>query len=163
MSIRRMLARVLSLPGINPVAASVAAVINGLTTDRVGAIPTQPTEITAYTAYVTPSGIYNSANVLLAVGTATGAPTTQSTTIKVQHSDDASFSTDINDAPATAYLDPIPTLTANNTNANFDIDLAGLKRYIRVVVTVAFTGGTTPAQFVASSIVLGDAITDPAN
>lgn len=160
---RQLLARVQPYAAITPGAAVSAGNKNGVIIDRVAAIPAQPSGITSYTAYNSSAGIYDSANVLLAVGAVTGAPTTQSTTIKVQHSDDATFATDVNDAPASAYLDSIPTLTADNSSANFDIDLVGLKRYIRVVATVSFTGGTTPAQYVASSIVLGDGTNQPAN
>lgn len=159
---RQLLARVQQYPALNPAASLSAGAQNGVVIDRMAAIPTQPTGITAYTAYTSSAGIYDSANVMLALGAISGSPTATSVTIKVQHGD-ASDGSDMVDVPTTAYIDSTPTLTTANTNGNFDIDLAGLKRYIRVVATVAFTGGTSPAVYTASSIVFGDGKNQPAN
>jgi hypothetical protein len=51
----------------------------------------------------------------------------------------------------------LAALTANNTEAEVNVDLSGLKRYVRVVTTVTFTAGTSPAIPVAAAVVLGGA------
>jgi len=151
-----MYERVKHVPGINA-AALAAGATNGIVIDRYGALPAQPSGITAYTAYTQAAGIYLTGNILLSVGAASGEPTAQSVTLKLQESDasDGSGMEDVTGATISA-------LTADNAYSAKDFDLAGLKRYIRVVVTVALTAGTSPKIPVAVAVALGDSNNDPA-
>ena len=99
---------------------------------------------------------YNNAFVQCDVGAASGSPTAQSVTYKVQESSDNSTFTDISGAVTSA-------ITANNKSAQINLIGLGLNiaRYIRVVATISFTGGTTPAIPVASSVLLGRAFEEP--
>lgn len=82
-------------------------------------------------------------------GAASGTPSTQTVDTKLQDSADGSTGwADIADAAAAQ-------LTADSTEAEVSVNLETAKRYIRVVQVVAFTGGTTPAIEVASTVVLG--------
>ena len=105
------------------------------------------------TADVTGSSVdrtdYLSGVLHLACGAASGAPTAQSVSAKIQHSDDGSTWADAGIATS--------ALTANNSEVELDVNLAGLKKYVRVVVLVSFTGGTSPAIPVAATLVLGGA------
>jgi hypothetical protein len=55
----------------------------------------------------------------------------------------------------------VTQLSADNTEAQVNVDLSGAKRFIRSVVIVAFVGGTSPATPVAAEIVLGPAMEMP--
>jgi hypothetical protein len=48
-----------------------------------------------------------------------------------------------------------PTLTAANTDISVPIDLSSAFRFLRVVATVAFTGGTSPTVTIAADIIMG--------
>lgn len=122
------------IPGLNP-AAQPAGTVTGPVIDRQG---------------------FLSAIVNLTVGAAAGAPTAQGVSLKLQHGD-AANGTDMVDVTGAAT----PSLTADNTNASFNVDMTGLKRYIRVVATVTFTDGTTPTIPVAATLALGDADKHP--
>lgn len=118
---------------ITPLSAGDA---NGLVIDRVNFL----------------SGVYG-----LAVGVASGTPTSFTVSAKLQTGDLANGS-DMADfipcqqATVVTSADLIADSTFNWTNA----DLIGTKKYIRVVVTVVFVGGTTPAIPVNAFIALGD-------
>lgn len=90
---------------------------------------------------------YRTALMGLAVAT---VATSSSIVAKIQHgsASDGSDMEDYNPNDADITTD---TLTASNTNSFVDIDLAGAKRYIRVVTS---TTGTAPSF--ASYIALGD-------
>jgi len=123
-----------TVAGINPT-NSTGGTINGSAIDRTG---------------------FESCVLHAAAGAATGAPTAQSVTAKLQESADGSTGwADITGAAITA-------ITADNGAAEVDVDLSGVKQYIRVVVTVSLTGGTTPAIPVASAVALGGAVEVPA-
>lgn len=120
--------------GINP-QASAAATINGAAIDRQG---------------------YLSCVLHHACGAAAGSPTARTVDSKIQDSADGSTGwADLSGAAATQ-------LTADNSEAEKNVDLSGAKRYIRVVETVAFTGGTTPTIPVAAEVVLAGRDTLPA-
>lgn len=121
--------------GINPASLSAGS-SNGLTIDRLG---------------------YLDAKVHLKAGAATGTPSAQGVSLKMQ-TGDASDGSDMADVAG----DTIAALTANNAEANLNIDLSGYKRYLRVVATVTFTGGTTPAIPAAATVALGGARNIPA-
>jgi len=82
------------------------------------------------------------------VGSPTGAPTSFSVDVKVQESDDGTTWSDVSGAA-------IPTITTANTDAKIDVKLIGLKRYVRAVSTVSFSGGTAPAVPVAAVFTFG--------
>jgi hypothetical protein len=162
----RITQRVKLVPAIAAQAAQSAGTITGVTIDRYASIPTQPTGTTAYTAVKDAAGIYNSAIIGVVTGAATGSPTAQSTTYKLQHGT-ASDASDMADVPAAAYIDSdgstasIIAITANSTSSMIAVNLEGLGRYIRVVATLALTAGTTPTQFVGAFVALGDGNGNP--
>ena len=83
-------------------------------------------------------------------------PTAQTVDAKLQESDDGATGwTDIAGAA-------IATLTADETAGGVDVNLSGAKAFVRVVATVGFTAGTTPAIPVAASLILGGADELPA-
>jgi len=87
-------------------------------------------------------------------GAVTGAPTAQTYDLKLQESADGSTWTDI---PGAA----ITQITAADTEADVNVNLAGAEKYIRAVGTVTFTGGTTPTLQVAATVILGGADVKP--
>lgn len=126
-------AYVKAVRGISP-QDSAAATINGASIDRLG---------------------FDSCVLHHTCGAASGTPTSFTAASKLQDSDDGSTGwADLTGAAAT-------TLAADDTEAQKDIDLTGAKRYIRVVETVAFVGGTSPKVEVAATVVLGGAVTKP--
>lgn len=121
------------LKGINPV-ASAAAVINGSAIDRSG---------------------FQSCVLSGQAGAAAGAPTARTVDFKLQESADGSTNwADISGAAVT-------TIIADNGEAHVNVNLAGVKKFIRIVATVTFTGGTTPTIPVAATVALGGAVTKP--
>lgn len=119
-----------TIAGLNPVALAAGSV-NGLVIDRLG---------------------FEDAKVHLKVGAATGTPTTQGVSLKMQ-TGDASDGSDMVDVTG----DTIAALTADNAEGRLNVDLSGYKRYLRAVATVTFTGGTSPAIPVAVTVALGNA------
>jgi hypothetical protein len=120
-----------AVAGINPT-ASAAATINGSAVDRFGS-----------------SQGADSAVLHVACGAATGSPSAQTVDGKLQ--DSADGSTDWQDIG-----DAITQLTADDTSGESPgINLSNKRRYVRSVVTVGFTGGSTPAIPVAATICLG--------
>lgn len=93
-------------------------------------------------------------------GASSGTPTSFTLNAKLQDSDDGSTGwADYTPPSGTAA---ITAITAVNTNAEKDIDLAGAKRYVRVQEVVAFVGGTAPTLGAATSVVLGGAVSKSA-
>jgi hypothetical protein len=125
--------------GTTPTAAVAAGDVNGIIIDRFG---------------------YLSAITNVGVGAASGTPTAQSITYKLQHGD-ASNGSDMADVASTNVLKASVALTADSSSSNASYDLTGLKRYIRLVTTVAFTDGSTPKQLLHGSVVLGDSVVEP--
>ena len=117
-----------------PPAASSAGAVNGTGIDRLGA---------------------NFAILEAVTGAATGTPSTQTLDVKLQHSD-AVGSGFVDFAPGgVALAGAVAQITAINARKRKQIDLRGAKRYIRVVSTVAFTGGTTPTLANYAGVQLG--------
>lgn len=116
--------------GIKP-QNSAAATVNGAAVDRLR---------------------YQSCVVVCMTGAATGSPTTQTLTFKVQDSADGTTGwADLEDVGGTVYS---KVVSADDTVTDLDVKLGGARQYIRVVCTVAFTGGTTPRNDVAAALVL---------
>lgn len=93
----------------------------------------------------------------VSTGALTGAPSTQTVDVKLQHSD----------VVGSGYADFSPTvavaqITAANTRKRKSVDLSGAKQFIRAVQVAAFTGGSSPTIGSAVTIVLGGAIERPA-
>lgn len=122
--------------GLKPTNSAASATNKGAAIDRVG---------------------FLSATMHAACGAAAGGPSAQSAIFKLQESDtdqDADFA-DIDDAALAA-------MTADNGEGKLDINLQMRKKYIRVVCTVALTGGSTPTLPVSACLILGGADTLPA-
>lgn len=120
---------------IAPVSTDGSADVNGAGVDRVG---------------------YYSGVVVCSTGAASGSPSAQSIVFQLQESSDNSTFTAVSGATV--------TITADDTLGELDVDLSARKRYLRVVCTdaTAFTAGTSPANTVTASIVLGGADSLPA-
>lgn len=122
--------------GLKPTNSAASATNKGAAIDRLG---------------------FLSAVIACAIGSAAGSPSAISATYKLQESDtttDGDF-TDVSGAALAA-------MTANDSSGYIDANLQGLKRYIRVVCTVALTGGSTPTLPVAATVILGGADSLPA-
>lgn len=113
---------------------SAAATITGAAIDRTG---------------------FNSCVLHAAAGAASGAPSAQTVDAKIQ--DSATSGGSFVDLPGAA----ITTIVADDSDAEVDVDLSGAKAFIKVVVVVGFTGGTTPAIPVASTLALGGSEVEP--
>lgn len=86
-------------------------------------------------------------------GAVGGAPSAVSVQAKIQDSADNSTFADYkydgtNVAQGTA-------VTAANTEDNTSVDLTLARRYIRVVLTISFTGGTSPTVLVCGEAIFG--------
>lgn len=122
-------------PAVGTVPAAVAAgTRNGFSIDRTG---------------------FDSCVLFVQGGAVAGAPSAQSLVSKLQESDDGSTWTDISGAA-------IAAITSASSSAKVNVSLATAKQYVRVVETVAFTGGTNPLMGAASAVVLGGASLLPA-
>lgn len=101
---------------------------------------------------------YNSGVVVVVNGAATGTPTSYTVDAKVQHSDTSGGSyTDVSGAAITQ-------ITADDKIATIRLDGLGgasVKRFIKVVVTPALTGGTSPKALIAATVHLGRAFQEP--
>lgn len=111
------------------------------------------------------AGEFASCSVAALAGATSGSPTHWTATFKVQHSvaQGSGFAD---------YLPPgfsaVPTLVIQDTDTNptadagaLDLDLSGANQYVRVVCTVAFTGGSSPTVLVAAALILGGAQQEP--
>jgi len=119
-------------PAIRPQAAA-AGTVNGLSIDRLG---------------------FEDAVLLVSAGAVAGAPTAQTVDVKIQDSADGTTWVDV------AGL-AVEQITAGDTSKELGINLSPLRRYIRAVATVAFTGGTTPNIQLAVTIALGKSRVEP--
>ncbi len=97
---------------------------------------------------------YNYAVVACETGATTGTPTSTSVAFKVQDSADNTTFADVSSATVTI---------ADAAHGEVNVDLRGLRQYIRVVATPTFVGGTSPTVQISASVVLGDAVVRPAN
>lgn len=97
---------------------------------------------------------FQSALIKVVTGASSGAPTSFIVSAKLQDSEDNTTFADVvatQSNPAVALANVI----AVNSSAFLEIDLSSLRRYIRVVFTVSFVGGTSPTILVAAEIELG--------
>ncbi len=115
-------------------AAQAAGAVNGAAIDRIN---------------------YGSAVLFVTTGAETGSPSARSVTSKIQDSDDGSSGW--NDVSGMSLA-----VSAINSSGRLKLNLAGVKRYIRVVSTAAFTAGTSPTLANQASVILGGATAIPA-
>lgn len=125
-------------------AAVAASTVNGTGIDRAG---------------VTADQEYFSGVLEVSLGATTGAPTTISVAVSLQDSSDNSTFA----AVGSSFGGPIAITTATAASqvvtANFNG--LGLRRYVRAVAVVSFTGGTSPTIVVGANIVLCGAAKAP--
>ena len=124
---------------------------------NVKAIDPVATSIARASASIDTQG-YNSGVVVVVNGAATGAPTSYTVNAKVQDcaTTDGSFA-DISGLVITEIV-------ANSKIATIRLEGlggAGIKRFIKVVVTPAMTGGTSPKALIAATVQLGRAFKEP--
>jgi hypothetical protein len=130
--------------------------IGAFVKNALGIAPVSATAGSTNGALVIDRRDYLSCKLSVVTGAVSGAPTTTSVTATLQDSDDGSTGwTDVADATTTAA-------TAANSEGHVDVDLSGVKRYIRVNRTVTFTGGTSPSVMVGAVVTLGGAVNIPA-
>lgn len=99
---------------------------------------------------------FESCVLQVACGAASGGPSARTVDCKLTHCDTSGGS--YVDVPSAA----LTQMTADGGDVEKNIDLIGVKRFIKVVVTVAFTGGSSPAIPVSAAIALGGAVELPA-
>ena len=92
---------------------------------------------------------YDSGQLVVGTGAATGSPTGISVAGKLQ--DSADGSTNWNDVTGAA----ITPVIAENGTAKVNVILRGCQAYIRAVVTPTFTGGSSPAIPVVGILIVG--------
>lgn len=99
---------------------------------------------------------YQSLKLVLTTGAATGSPSAQTLNCKIRHCDTSGGTyADLSGAAT-------PEADADNEIQSVDVDLAAAKRYLKVVTTAAFTGGTTPGWPNGAAVILGGADVKPA-
>lgn len=90
----------------------------------------------------------DSCRLTVQTGTVGGSPSAQTLDAKLQDSADGT----------TAWADitgaAITQITAADSLANVDVDLAGAKQFIRVVEVAAFTAGSSPTIIASSTLQL---------
>jgi Flp pilus assembly protein TadG len=99
---------------------------------------------------------YNTAMAIITNGAATGSPTSYTVDAKVQTCDTT------NGTWADVTGAAITQITADNKSAQIRVDnVTSLKKYLRVMVTPAMTGGTTPKALISARILLGRGYQEP--
>jgi hypothetical protein len=101
---------------------------------------------------------FNSGAVVVVNGAATGTPTSYTVDAKVQHCDTSGGTyADVSGAAITQII-------ADSKIATIRLEGLGgvtVKRYIKVLVTPALTGGTSPKALIAAAVQLGRAYKTP--
>lgn len=127
--------------GVEP-AARAAGTVNGPAIDRLG-LDTAVLEAIA--------------------GAVTGAPSAQTLDVKLQQSADGSTGwTDFVPVTGTPASGAVAQVTTVSSRKRKTISLRKAQRYIRVVQTVGFTGGTAPTWLCAAHVVMAAPDTAPA-
>lgn len=121
-------------------AASAAGAVTGSAIDRQG---------------------HYSCKLMAATGASTGTPTSFTLDAKIQHCDTSGGTYADYTDPATGVAAAITAITAVNSKAEVDVNLAGAKRYLKVVTTAAFVGGSTPTIANSVALALGGSDTLP--
>jgi hypothetical protein len=133
--------------------------------ERTLSVPTSLPVVTVNTATVNGVGVdrlnYLSAALEFISGVCPSVPTGVVVAIKVQDSDSqgSGFADFITTIPS---FGTAADLSAASVGKYWDLDLTGARRYIRVVATITFTGGTNPSMVWSSAFILGDKNAEPA-
>lgn len=96
---------------------------------------------------------YGEGLILLSTGAISGTPDATSVKVKLQHSDDNSAWSDVTDLAVVEAAEI--EITAADTVKTLAFRPEGCKRYMRSVLTVAFTAGTTPKVFATVAMLYG--------
>ena len=126
---------------IAPAAARAAATVNGAAIDK--------RSVEAACGGGALEGI-----IVVDVGASSGSPSAISLTIKLQDSADNSSWADVTSNDIVDSAGDI-VLTAESQIQTLGFRLPGLRRYLRVVGTLAFTGGTSPTLLYSASVLIG--------
>lgn len=131
-------------------------ILAGDTTNSLAIVPPQSNDGTAITSNAIDRLGSDTGYFIFSSVAATGSPTAATCAIKIQDSD----------AAAGTYADFIVLETALDVNAagrleDYMVNLEGAKRYLKMVVDITYTGGTTPANLLAAIAILGDYDIDP--
>lgn len=103
----------------------------------------------------TPGGtLYMGCTLSALLGAETGTPTSFTADFKLQDSADNSTFADYVPPGGVAADAAVTQMTAGSAISDVDIDLSGARRYIRVVETIAITGGTSPKVPASSTLLL---------
>lgn len=105
---------------------------------------------------------FNSAVAVVNNGAATGTPTSYTVDAKVQECDTNSLTAgDWEDVTGAT----ITQITADSATELIRIEGLGTsrKRYLKLVITPAITGGSTPKALISGTILLGNAYQEPVN
>lgn len=132
---------------MNRVLHSNATVVNGLLAVQVA---------TTKTGEAIDRNNFRDAIVHGLVSGVTGAPTATEVTFKVQHSDTTTTG-DFVDADIQGVASTFVIVEEGELHINLD----GFKRYVRIVATAKFTGGSTPKADLVSTVVLGNPLAMP--
>lgn len=127
---RNMLENVKTIEAIEP-QANTGAAITGDTVDRLG---------------------YQSAVLHYHAAAASGTPDTATTAIVIQHG----AASGMGDATTFYTCETALDIDAAAVDKQYTIDLAGAKRYIRVIADATYSGGSTPGNVQAATWVLSD-------
>lgn len=103
-------------------------------------------------------GPFESLVVCVALGVATGTPTQESLVLKMQDSSDNSAFADYKDESGAVVQTVVGLASAiPGTNDNGKIQMPvrsrNSRQYMRVVYTLGFTGGTSPAQDILATVI----------
>jgi hypothetical protein len=95
-------------------------------------------------------------------GAVAGAPDTQTVDTKVTHCDTSGGSYTDWQPEGTAASGAVAQITAANTRKRKSMSLKGAKQFLKIVTVTAFTGGTSPKIGQAVDVILGSAVSVPA-
>lgn len=134
------LERTLGVTAFLPLTSTSSSAQNGVAVDRTG---------------------YLSAGLVVSAGINPSVPTGVTTAVKVQHSD-TTTSGDFVDFATIETFGTASDLSAASVTKYYNVNLRGAKRYIRVVLTNTYTGGTSPSSVQSAVFILGDKNVTPA-
>jgi hypothetical protein len=147
---------------INPVVvlvaqSSVVAVVKGSGLDRFALPPTRGAK-----GQIVTGGIPMSAVLHGIAGAVTGAPSAVGVSYQIQDSVD-NVDGDYANSANPDGTNMVLSLAAVSIDGRIDVDLTGLKRWMRVVATITATGGTTPALLFSADLIFGGVNENPQN
>ena len=104
-------------------------------------------------AYVDRLG-FQSAVFGINTGATAGVPTTYTTAWKVEESSESAITSATGWSAITSATG---TVAVMNSESYIDVNLKGCKRYVRLVVTMTATGGSSPSVLCSGGVALGEA------